>query len=122
MRVGQLLRGKTPALEVGVAGKVGERIGELCLIAIAICDHLIALCLIRARINLREQISRLDRLPLDKGNLGELPLNLAPNDNGIVGNDRADALQIDGDFVAVYAASNDGHRRHRNRRHSNLVE
>ena len=93
--VEQLRRCISFALQLGVAIEIGQRIGELGLIAIAVGDHLVELGLIGARIDLREQVAGLDGVSLGKGDLGKLALDLAAHDVGVVGDHRADAAQVD---------------------------
>jgi hypothetical protein len=68
--------------------------------------------LIGAGIDLREQIAGVDRLTFGECDLGQLPLDLAAHDVGVIGNDGADAAQIDRHILAGHLSGHDGHRRH----------
>jgi hypothetical protein len=70
--------------------------------------RLIELRLIRTRIDHGEQIAGLYGLPFGEVDFCDLPLDLAADDHGVVGDHRADALQIDRHVVAGDDAGNDG--------------
>ena len=103
LKLGQLgLRGvdelaacPTVLVERKVSVEIGLGIVDLGLIAIAIGDRLVELRLIRTRIDLGEEIALLDRLPLREGDLDELAGDLAAHDYVVIGDDRADAAQVD---------------------------
>ena len=103
-----------PALvdQLGVPIKVGLGIYKLGLIAMARGDELIELRLVGAGIDLREQVTLMHRLTLREVDADDLSLDLATNDNSVVGNDRADPIQIDGDIMLGDRARHDGYRRH----------
>ena len=110
LRVGQLWRCIALVLQLRVAAQVGDCIGELRLIPIAIGDHLVELRLVGPWIDLGEQIAGLDGLPFGEGDLGELTLDLAPHNVGIVADHRADAAQIERHLVTAHDAGDNGHR------------
>ena len=111
LRFHQLRRGIALVAELVIAGEIGLCIGELCAVALEIGGQLVDLGLVRARIDLREEVSRLDGLSLDKRDLGELALNLASNDVGVVGDDGTDAAQVDRHVLAGDGRGNHGYLR-----------
>src|SRR5262245_8672633 len=78
-----------------IAIEIGNRVGELRLIAIAGCGHLIDLCLIGARVDLSEEIAGVHRLALGEIDADDLPLDLGANGDRIIGDHGADPCQID---------------------------
>ena len=63
----------SPCLPARVAIEIGERIGELRLIAIARGGHLVELRLVGPRIDLGQQVAGLDGLPFGEGDLRSVP-------------------------------------------------
>ena len=94
--------------QCGIALEIGLRVRKLGLIAAAVRGRLIELRLIRTRIDQGEQIAGFDTLPFGEVDFRDLTLDLASDDHGVVGDHRADALQINGYVVADDAAGNDG--------------
>ena len=64
---------------------------KLGLIAIARGDHLVDLGLVGPRIDLREQVAGVHGLPFGEVDADDLSLDLAADDDRIIGDDRADA-------------------------------
>ena len=95
MGVGELRGDRFLLGKLGIAIEIDLGVLQLRLIAVAIGDRLIELRLIRARIDLAEEIALLHRLTLWKSDLDELAGDLAAHDHVVEGNDRADAAQID---------------------------
>src|SRR5262249_15088580 len=106
-------RGPALVEEILVPIEIAERILQLRLIAIARRSHLVKLCLIGARVDLREEIAGLYALAFGECDLRDLPLDLAANDNSIVGVDRTEAAQQDLYSRAGNRAGDDGNRRGR---------
>src|ERR1700719_1833111 len=75
---------------------------QVCLVAVAIGDGLIELGLVRAWVDLAEEIALLHGLPLFESNLDQLPGNLAAHDDVVEGNDGADAPQVYRNVVALH--------------------
>src|SRR5262245_28002989 len=100
----------SPALiaQCRVAFEIGLRVRQLGLIAAAVRRRLVELRLIRTRIDDGEQIAGLYGLPFAEVDFCDLPLDLAADDHGVIGDDRAHALQINGYVVAGDGAGNDG--------------
>ncbi len=92
-----------------VAFEIGFGVRELGLIAGAVRVRLIELRLIRTRIDHGEQVAGLYGLPFGEIDFRDLPLDLAAHDHGVVGDDRADALQINRHVAAGDGVGNDGH-------------
>jgi hypothetical protein len=115
LRIGKLQRNRFFFGEVGIAVEIDARIFKMRLVAVAIGDRLIELRLVGSRVDLAEQVALLDRLPLDEINLDQLAGNLAAHDHIVVGNDGADAAQIDRHVMAHHGSRDDAHR-HRRRR------
>src|SRR5262249_28968821 len=103
----QLRSGPAFIAQCRVAFEIGLRVRELGLIAGAVGVRLFELRLIWTRIDLGEQVAGLYALPLGEIDFCDLPLDLAADDHGIVGDHRADALQIDGYVVADDGTGND---------------
>ena len=80
---------------MGVAVEIGLRVHELRLIAIARGGHLVDLGLVGPRIDLREQVAGMYGLPFGEVDADDLSLDLAAHDDGVIGDDGADAGQID---------------------------
>jgi hypothetical protein len=99
--------------EIGIAVEVDARVFQMRLVAVAVRDRLIELRLVGGGIDLCEQIAFFDRLPLDETDLDDLAGDLAAHDHVVIGNDRADAAQIDRHVVARDRSSDDAHRRRR---------
>src|SRR5437588_12511841 len=114
LRLDQLRSGPALIAQGCVAFEVGLRVGQLGLVTGAVRSRLIELRLIRTRIDHGEQIAGLYSLSFGEVDFRDLPLDLAADDHRVVGDDRADALQIDGHVVAGDDAGN--HRRGRDRR------
>ena len=100
---------RSPALiaQCRVAFEIGLRVRELGLIAAAVRGRLIELRVIRTRIYDGQQIARVHGLPFAEVDFCDLPLDLAADDHGVVGDHCADALQIDRYIAAVDGAGND---------------
>ena len=96
-----------------VAVEIGERIRQLRLIAIAVRRQLFDLGLIGTWIDLGEQVAGMDSLPFGEVDADELALNLAAYDHRIIGDDGADAGQIDRHVVLSDRSGDDRHRRWR---------
>ena len=107
MGIEQLHRRVALGQQLVVAVEIGERIGELGLVAIAGGHHLVELGLIGTRIDFGERVAGLYRLPFGEGDLGDLPLDLAAHDDGVVGNDGSDAAEIDRHIAAADGAGDD---------------
>ena len=86
---------------------------ELRLIAVAVGGHLIELGLVGTRIDLREQVAGMHGLPFGEVDPDELALDLAAHDDGVVGDHRADAAQVDRHVVLGDRSGDDRHRRWR---------
>src|SRR6516225_1112465 len=104
----QLRSGPALITQRAIPFEIGLRVRQLSLIAGAVRVRLIELRLIRTRIDHGEQIAGLHGLPFGEVDFGDLPLDLAADDHGVVGDHRADALQIDRHVAAVDGAGNDG--------------
>ena len=102
--VDQLRRGPALGPQFVVAVEIGEGVGELGLIAIAGGGHLVELGLIGTRIDFGEQVAGIHGLPFGEGDLGDLSLDLAAHHDGVVGDDGADAAQIDRHVAAARTA------------------
>src|SRR6185295_14226808 len=76
--VEQLLRRNSLLIQGQITIEIGERIGELRLIAIANSGQLIDLRLVGARIDLREKIAGPHGLPFGEVDADDLPLDLRP--------------------------------------------
>ena len=111
LRLDQLRRGPTLLAELGVAVEIGLGVCELGLIAIARGRQLVDLRLVGPRIDLCEQVAGMHGLPFGEGDLGDLSLDLAAHEDGVVGDDRADAAQIDRHVLLRDHAGDDGYRR-----------
>ena len=98
---------------VGVAGEIGLGVHELGLIAIALGGHLVELRLVGTRIDLREQVAGMHGLPFGEVDADDLSLDLAAHDDRVVGDDRADAGQIDRHVMLGDRSGDDRHRRDR---------
>ena len=109
LRLDQLRGGPALIAQGRIALEVGLCVRELGLVAAAIGVRLIELRLIRTRIDHGEQVAGLYGLPFGEIDLRDLPLDLAAHDHGVVGDDRADALQVNGHVVAADGARNHGH-------------
>src|ERR1700730_295186 len=107
----QLRRRPAFISEVGVTSKISLGVHELGLIAIARGGDLIDLCLVGPRIDLCEQIAGMHGLPFGEVDAHDLSLDLAAYDYRVVGDDGADAGQIDRHVVR-----SDGSGHHRDRR------
>ena len=93
--VEKLRRSPALLLERRVAIEIGERICELGLIAIPIRGQLFDLSLVGTRIDLSQEVAGMHGLSFGEVDAGDLSLNLAVNNRGVVGDDGADAGQID---------------------------
>ena len=107
----QLRRGIALLRQRGVAVEISERVRQLRLIAIAVRRQLVDLGLIGTRIDLRQQIADMDGLAFGEIDADELALNLAAHDDRVVGDNGADAGQIDRYVVLSDCSGNDRHRR-----------
>jgi hypothetical protein len=101
-----------PALisQCRVAREIGLRVCELGLIAALVGDVLVELGLVGARIDLRQEVADVNGLSFGEIDLRDLSLDLTADDDGVVSDDRADALQVDRHIVARDHA---GHHRSR---------
>src|SRR3984893_15384072 len=91
----QLWSGPAFVPQLGVANEIGLGIHALCLIAIGRGGGLIDLGLVGPGIDLCEQIAGMHGLPFGEVDAGELSLDLAAHDHRVIGDDGADAGQID---------------------------
>ena len=113
LRVQQLRRGKALLLQRRVAVEIGLGVGELGLVAIAVRGELFDLRLIGTRIDLRQQVAGMHVLPFGEVDADDLALDLAAHDDGVVGDHRADAGEIDRHVVLGDRSGDDRHRRRR---------
>src|ERR1700730_7761656 len=120
--VDQLWRGITFVPQLGVASEIGLRIRELGLIAIARGRQLVDLGLVGTGIDLGEQIAGMYGLSFREVDADDLSLDLAAHDHRVIGNDGADAGQIDRYIVLSDHSGDDRHRRCRSRRRRWLFE
>ena len=109
----QLRRGIARLGQRGVTVEIGLRIRQLRLIAISVRGQLFDLGLIRTRIDLRQQVAAVNGLTFGEIDADKLALNLAAHDNRVVGDDGADARQIDRHVVLSDRSGDDRHRRRR---------
>ncbi len=101
--------------QLGVAIEIGLRVRELGLIAIARGGDLVDLRLVGPRIDLREQVAGMHGLPFGEVDADDLSLDLAAHDHRVVGDDGADAGQIDRHVMLSDHSGDDRHRRYRSR-------
>src|SRR5262249_25056075 len=117
LRLDQLRSGPALVPQRGVTLEIGLRVRELGLVAAAVRVRLIELRMIRARINHGEQVAGLYGLPFGEIDFRDLSLDLAADDHGVIGDHRADTLQINWHIAAGDGARNHGdgwhHRRGR---------
>jgi len=105
----QLRRCPAFLTELAVTIKIGLGILELSRVTIARGGHLVELRLIGSRVDLRKQVAGVDGLPFAEGNLGDLPLDLAAHDDGVVGDHGADAAQINRYIMLSDRSGDDRH-------------
>ena len=89
--------------------KIDFGVLQMRLIAVAIRDRLVELRAIWSRIDLRQKIALLDRLPLDEIDLDDLAGDLAANDHVIEWNDGADAAQVDWNVMFRHRGGDDAY-------------
>lgn len=98
--------------ESGVAHKVELRVLEIRLVLRLFRDCLIERRLIRARIDLNENVAFLDHLALFEVDLDDLAIDSASHKNGLVRFDDAEPVQIDWEigFFRLRDGDGDGRR------------
>src|SRR4029078_10557845 len=90
-----------------VSVEISLLVCKLGLIAIAGAHHLVELSLIGSRVDFGERVAGFYGLSLGEGNLCDLTLNLAANDDGVIGDDRSDPAQIDWHIATGNGAGDD---------------
>src|SRR6476660_9389332 len=109
--VHELRRGPAVLPKRRVAAEIGERIRELSLIAISVRGQLFDLSLVGTRIDLSQQVTGMHGLPFGEVDAGYLSLDLAVNDGRVVGDNGADAGQVDRYIVLGDYSGDDRYRR-----------
>jgi hypothetical protein len=110
LSINQLWCGVASAFQACVAIEIGHRILELGLIAIAVRRQLFGLGLVGTRVDLREQVAGMHGVPFGEVDADDLSLDLAANGDRVIGDDSADAGQIDRHIVL---GNHSGDNRHR---------
>ena len=90
-----LARGEAALREVGGALEVALGVLELRLVLRLLRLRLVERGLERARVDLRQQVARLHVLALGERDLHQLPVDARADRHGVVGLDRADAVEPD---------------------------
>ena len=101
--------------QIGEAFQVDVRVDQIRLVFQLARDGLIVIGLEGAGVDLRQEVARLDLLPLGEGNPLQLAVDLGPDDHGIIGLHRAQARQVERHVAVLHGRDLDGHRRRRYR-------
>src|SRR5262245_19134546 len=122
LSVEQLRRGPALVCELRIAIEIVLCVGELRLIAIPRGGQLVDLRLVWTRIDLRKQLAGLYGLSFGEVDAGDLPLDLTAHYRRVVGDDGANAGQINRHVVLSDGGGDDRHRRRLNWRRRGLFK